>query len=56
MSIYEQICIGIILVIIVIMICKLCDAYNKKFQNTDKALLELYDRIADLEKKLNDNK
>lgn len=53
MSIEEIICINFIFAAIFIAMYKLEKIQNKKNKATDKALLELYDRITELENKIN---
>ena len=55
MSMEDILKISFIFVAIFILIYKLVIVYDKKIKATDKALLELYDRITELESKLNNN-
>ena len=55
MTPYETFCVAFAFAGIVIMMCRTCNVYDKKIETANKTMLELYDRITELENKLNNN-
>ena len=53
MTTYETFCVGFIFVGIIIMMCRTCNVYDKRIESANKALLELHDRVTELEEQVN---